>query len=125
MEHTMKTQSYEIGMVGLGVMGRNLLLNMADHGHSVAGYDKDTSKIEAMGKEAEGRDTRGATSLKELVALLQVPSAEMMLVPAGAPVDAVIRTSGERIETGMIVCAVGTETHPLIKGLGIPLEKAD
>ena len=40
----MKTKSYEIGMVGLGVMGRNLLLNMADHGHSVAGFDKDATK---------------------------------------------------------------------------------
>jgi hypothetical protein len=37
---------YEIGMVGLGVMGRNFLLNMADHGHSVAGYDKDATKVE-------------------------------------------------------------------------------
>lgn len=85
----MKAQ-YEIGMVGLGVMGRNLLLNMADHGHSVAGYDKDVSKIEALRKEAEGRDTCAATSLKEFVALLRVPRAVMMLVPAGAPVDAVI-----------------------------------
>ena len=41
----MKTQRYEIGMVGLGVMGRNLLLNIADHGHSVAGYDKDAAKV--------------------------------------------------------------------------------
>lgn len=85
----MKAQ-YEIGMVGLGVMGRNLLLNMADHGHSVAGYDKDVSKIEALRKEAEGRDICAATSLKEFVAPLRVPRAVVMLVPAGAPVDAVI-----------------------------------
>jgi len=85
----MKSQ-YEIGMVGLGVMGRNLLLNMADHGHSVAGYDKDASKIEALRKEAEGRDICAATSLKEFVALLRVPRAVMLLVPAGASVDAVI-----------------------------------
>jgi len=39
---------YEIGMVGLGVMGRNLVLNMADHGSTVAGYDKDIAKVEAM-----------------------------------------------------------------------------
>src|SRR5437870_626719 len=90
MEYIMKTQSYEIGMVGLGVMGRNLLLNMADHGHSVTGYDKDTNKIEALRKEAEGRDICAATSLKEFVGLLRVPRAAMLLVPAGAPVDAVI-----------------------------------
>jgi len=58
----MKTQNYEIGMVGLGVMGRNLLLNMADHGHSVAGYDKGVSKVAALRREAEHRDIRGAQS---------------------------------------------------------------
>ncbi len=50
---------YEIGMVGLGVMGRNLLLNMADHGFSVAGYDKDPTKVEALRQEAEKRKIRG------------------------------------------------------------------
>ena len=40
----MKEMQDEIGMIGLGVMGRNLLLNMADHGFSVAGYDKDTDQ---------------------------------------------------------------------------------
>ena len=87
----MTTQHYEIGMVGLGVMGRNLVLNMADHGHSVAGYDKDASKTDALRKEAASRDIRGATMLKEFVGLLRVPRAVMMLVPAGPPVDAVIR----------------------------------
>ena len=47
-----KKQQYEISMLGLGVMGRNLLLNMADHGHSVAGYDKDSSKVDALHQEA-------------------------------------------------------------------------
>ena len=87
----MKTQSYEIGMVGLGVMGRNLLLNMADHGYSVAGYDKEATKVAALRQETEDRDIRGAESLPEFVGLLRVPRAVMMLVPAGAPVDAVIR----------------------------------
>jgi 6-phosphogluconate dehydrogenase len=50
----MKAQ-YEIGMVGLGVMGRNLLLNMADHGHSVAGCDKDAAKVAALRKESATR----------------------------------------------------------------------
>ena len=43
---------YEIGMVGLGVMGRNLVLNMADHGFPVAGYDKDPTKVEALREES-------------------------------------------------------------------------
>ncbi len=46
---------YEIGMVGLGVMGRNLVLNMADHGFSVAGYDKDPAKVESLRKESAER----------------------------------------------------------------------
>lgn len=86
----MTTQRYEIGMVGLGVMGRNLVLNMADHGHSVVGYDKDAGKIDALRIEAASRDIRGATMLKEFVGLLRVPRAVMLLVPAGPPVDAVM-----------------------------------
>jgi 6-phosphogluconate dehydrogenase len=96
-------KQYEIGMVGLGVMGRNLLLNMADHGHSVAGYDKDAGKTEALRKEAESRDIRGATSLKEFVALLRVPRAVMMLVPAGPPVDAVIHDLLAFLEHGDLI----------------------
>jgi len=45
-------QQYEIGMVGLGVMGRNLVLNIADHGCAVAGYDKDQTKVEALRQES-------------------------------------------------------------------------
>jgi 6-phosphogluconate dehydrogenase len=96
-------QRYEIGMVGLGVMGRNLVLNMADHGHPVAGYDKDASKTEALRKEAERRDIRGATNLKEFVSQLQMPRAVMMLVPAGAPVDAVIRDLLPFLERGDLI----------------------
>lgn len=85
-----KKQQYVIGMVGLGVMGRNLVLNMADHGFSVAGYDKDPSKVEALRKEAKQYDARGAIDIKEFLALLRRPRAVMLLVPAGAPVDSVI-----------------------------------
>ena len=85
----MKAQ-YEIGMVGLGVMGRNLLLNMTDHGHFVAGYDKDADKVAALRKEAANQEISGAKSLPEFLDLLRVPRAVMLLVPAGAPVDAVI-----------------------------------
>jgi 6-phosphogluconate dehydrogenase len=91
MEHIMTTQHYEMGMVGLGVMGRNLVLNIADHGYSVVGYDQDASKTDALRHEAASRDIRGATTLKEFVGLLRVPRAVMLLVPAGPPVDAVIR----------------------------------
>ena len=47
MTNKQSQQQYEIGMLGLGVMGRNLVLNMADHGCAVAGYKKDETKVEA------------------------------------------------------------------------------
>jgi len=81
----------EIGMVGLGVMGRNLLLNMAEHGFPVAGYDKDASQLEALRRESGELDIRGVQDIGELVGLLRRPRAVMVLVPAGSPVDAVIR----------------------------------
>ncbi|MGC1392212.1 MAG: NADP-dependent phosphogluconate dehydrogenase [Bacteroidales bacterium] len=83
-------QQYEIGMLGLGVMGRNLLLNMADHGFSVAGYDKDPSKVEALRKEAENRDIHCTVSLQEFISALRLPRTIILLVPAGPPVDSVI-----------------------------------
>jgi 6-phosphogluconate dehydrogenase len=91
MNNTPPQQRHEIGMVGLGVMGRNLLLNMAEHGFSVAGYDKDQAKVEALRRESKERGVRGAADIKEFIALLRQPRAVMMLVPAGAPVDSVIR----------------------------------
>jgi 6-phosphogluconate dehydrogenase len=93
----MKTQQYEIGMVGLGVIGRNLLLNMAEQGHSVVGYDKDAGKVAALRQEAENRDVRGAADIKEFIALLHQPRAVMMLVATGPPVDSVI-SAYERID---------------------------
>jgi len=87
----MSEQKYEIGVVGLGVMGRNLLLNMADHGHSVAGYDKDPAKVQALASEAAGRSIRGTKSTEELLSLLVPPRAIIILVPAGPMVDQVIR----------------------------------
>jgi 6-phosphogluconate dehydrogenase len=84
-------KQYEIGMVGLGVMGRNLVLNMADHGFSVAGYDKDPAKVESLRKESSEHAVQGATNMIDFIAMLQKPRAIMMLVPAGAPVDSAIK----------------------------------
>jgi 6-phosphogluconate dehydrogenase len=64
---------------------------MAEHGFSVAGYDKDQAKVEALRRESKERGVRGAADIKEFIALLRQPRAVVMLVPAGAPVDSVIR----------------------------------
>ena len=103
----MKAEQYEIGMVGLGVMGRNLLLNMADHGHSVAGYDKDVTKVAALRLEAETRNIRGAADIQEFIALLRQPRAVMMLVPAGPPVDSVINDLLAHLRPGDLIVDAG------------------
>jgi 6-phosphogluconate dehydrogenase len=98
---------YEIGMVGLGVMGRNFLLNMADHGFSVAGYDKDLAKVEALRQESKDRGVRGAADIKEFIALLRKPRTVMMLVPAGAPVDSVIKDLLPHLDKGDLIIDAG------------------
>ncbi len=80
----------QIGMVGLGVMGRNLLLNMADHGFVVAGFDKDADKVASLKNESKEQGVYGASTLEDFLKLLKKPRAIMMLIPAGKPVDMVI-----------------------------------
>jgi 6-phosphogluconate dehydrogenase len=81
----------DIGLIGLGVMGRNFAKNMADHDFSVAGYDRDEEKIQAlMFEKTSQQDLRTGRDIKEFLWLLSRPRAVMMLVPAGGPVDAVI-----------------------------------
>jgi 6-phosphogluconate dehydrogenase len=105
-------EKYEIGMVGLGVMGRNLLLNMADHGYSVVGYDKDLGKVEALRNEAGDREVLGAGTMEEFAGLLRVPRAVMMLVPAGPPVDAVIHDLLPYLEEGDLIIDGGNSHFP-------------
>ena len=83
-------QQCVIGMVGLGIMGRNLLLNMADHGFTVAGYDTDKDKVDSLRKESKEANVYGATNIEEFLKLFKKPRAIMLLVPAGKPVDSVI-----------------------------------
>ncbi len=87
----MENGNCRIGMVGLGVMGRNLLLNMAEHGFSVAGYDKDPQKLALLRAEAGVLPVQGAAEITQFIASLQAPRAVMLLVPAGPVVDSVIR----------------------------------
>ena len=86
----MDERSCEIGVVGLGVMGRNLTLNIADHGFPIAGYDQDPNKVQSLRAEAGEPEVWGASILEEMAGLLRPPQAVLMLVPAGSPVNAVI-----------------------------------
>lgn len=95
--------NFDFGMIGLGTMGRNLLLNLADHGASVAGFDLDASKVEALKSEGAGKAVEGFTDLRAFIAALRKPRAMMMLVPAGAPVDSVLASLDGLIEPGDLV----------------------
>ena len=77
-------------MIGLGTMGRNLVLNIADHGFAVCGYDRNTMQQQRLITEAVGKPVTVATSLQELVNNLEKPAKIMLLVPAGKIVDAVL-----------------------------------
>jgi 6-phosphogluconate dehydrogenase len=103
----MAEQKYEIGMVGLGVMGRNLVLNIADHGYSVCGYDKDLSKVQELQTEAGSRAINAAQSLEGFVSVLSTPRVIMMLVPAGQVVDNVIRELIPLLERGDLIIDAG------------------
>ena len=107
MTNKQPQQQYAIGMVGLGVMGRNLVLNMADHGCAVAGYDEDQAKVEALRQESKERDVRGAESIQEFARLLRQPRALIMLVPAGAPVDSVINDLLAHVQPGDLIIDAG------------------
>jgi 6-phosphogluconate dehydrogenase len=77
-----KIEHYEFGIVGLGVMGRNLLLNMADHGFAVAGFDLDQQKISLLKSEVSSVHlVQGTTQVAQFVNLLRKPRAIMLLVP--------------------------------------------
>ena len=100
-------QSCVLGMIGLGVMGRNLLLNMADHGFTVAGYDKDKDKVDSLRNESNEQNVYGATTIEEFLKLLQKPYAIMLLVPAGNPVDAVINELIPHLQAGDLIIDAG------------------
>ena len=83
-------QKMDIGLVGLGVMGENLALNLARNGFGVCGFDLDAAKRDSFGQRTQGLKAQAATSLVDLVASLQTPRCVWLMVPAGAAVDAVL-----------------------------------
>ncbi|QSW89274.1 NADP-dependent phosphogluconate dehydrogenase [Flavobacterium endoglycinae] len=95
---------FDFGIVGLGVMGRNLLLNIASHNFAAAGLDLDTEKVNSLQQEAGPGDTIEATTdVKHFVELIQQPRAIMLLVPAGKPVDSAIASLLPHLDKGDII----------------------
>ncbi len=97
------TSEYQFGMIGLGTMGRNLLLNMADHGVAVAGYDKNADQITLLEKGGEGKKVKGFTDLNQFIQSLKAPRVVMMLVPAGPIVDSVIADLTPLLDKGDLI----------------------
>ena len=108
----MEKGGYDFGLVGLGVMGSNLLLNMADHGYAVAGFDlneEKAKKFEASGQQ--GQKLKGVNTLQDLVDCLDKPRKIMMLVPAGKAVDSVINQLKPLLDNGDIIIDGGNSHY--------------
>jgi 6-phosphogluconate dehydrogenase len=112
---------YAFGMIGLGTMGRNLLLNMGDHGFAGAGFDKDASKGDLLEKEDKNGNLKGFSTVEPFIASLSTPRAIMMLVPAGKPVDDVIAELLPYLDKGDILIDGGnshfTDTNRRVEQL--------
>ncbi|MBN2554941.1 MAG: decarboxylating NADP(+)-dependent phosphogluconate dehydrogenase [Anaerolineales bacterium] len=97
-------KSADIGLIGLGVMGRNLVLNMSDHDFRVAVYNRTAADVDDfLENEASSGDITGAYTLEELVSSLQSPRMIMLMIKAGSPVDATIEALIPLLERGDII----------------------
>jgi len=104
-------KSTHIGLVGLGVMGENLALNLERNGFSVTGFDLDVAKCSSFSKRTDGLQACAANSLAELVANLQLPRRVWLMVPAGAPVDAVLNELRTLLSGGDVVIDGGNTLY--------------
>lgn len=108
----MSTPTGDIAVIGLAVMGQNLILNMNDHGFTVVAYNRTTSKVDDfLAHEASGTRILGAHSIPELVASLKRPRRVMLMVKAGAPVDDFIEQLLPHLEPGDIIIDGGNSLY--------------
>ncbi len=107
MEH-----KYDFGLVGLGVMGRNFILNVADNGFKAYGNDIDSEKVNSLIEEGEGIDkVNASTDMKTFTAALTTPRKIMLLVPSGKVVDIVIENLLPHLEEGDIIIDGGNSFY--------------
>ena len=103
----------DIGLIGLAVMGENLVLNMESHGFQVAVFNRTTSKVDRfLDARAKGKNIVGCHSIEELVANLERPRKVFLLVKAGAAVDALIDAIIPHLEPGDIIIDGGNSHFP-------------
>jgi 6-phosphogluconate dehydrogenase len=103
----------DIGLIGLAVMGQNLVMNMADHGYRVAVFNRTTSKVdEFLEGPARGMSIIGTHSLEQLVDSLQKPRKVMLMVKAGEVVDRFIDMLLPLLEKGDVIIDGGNSHYP-------------
>jgi 6-phosphogluconate dehydrogenase len=103
----------DIGLIGLAVMGENLVLNMESHGFTVAVYNRTVEKVDNfINGRGKGKKFIGAHSIEELVKSLKRPRKVMMLVKAGKPVDDFIEQIIPHLESGDIIIDGGNSHYP-------------
>ncbi|KAI0048393.1 6-phosphogluconate dehydrogenase [Auriscalpium vulgare] len=103
----------DIGLIGLAVMGQNLILNMNDKGFTVVAYNRTTSKVDHfLANEAKGTKIQGAHSIQELAAKLKRPRKIVLLVKAGSAVDDFIAQLEPYLEKGDIIIDGGNSHYP-------------
>ncbi|KAL4985223.1 6-phosphogluconate dehydrogenase [Aspergillus falconensis] len=103
----------DFGLIGLAVMGQNLILNAADHGFTVCAYNRTTSKVDRfLENEAKGKSIVGAHSVEEFCSKLKRPRRIMLLVMAGNPVDQFIESLLPHLEEGDIIIDGGNSHFP-------------
>jgi 6-phosphogluconate dehydrogenase len=94
----------DIGLVGLAVMGQNLVLNMNDHGYKVAVFNRTTSKVDKfMQDQAKDTAVAGSHSIEEMCGLLKKPRRVMLMVKAGEVVDQTIQLIVPHLESGDVI----------------------
>jgi 6-phosphogluconate dehydrogenase len=103
----------DIALIGLAVMGQNLIMNMNDHGYTVVAYNRTTSKVdEFLNDAAKGSNVIGAHSIEEMVAKLKRPRKIMLMVKAGKAVDDFIETLLPHLEPGDLIIDGGNSHFP-------------
>ncbi len=109
----MQPESCDIGLIGLAVMGQNLVLNMNDHGYRVAVFNRTVSKVdEFLNNEAKGTKVVGARSIPEFIQVLKKPRRLMLMVKAGETVDLMIDQLVPHLEKGDIIIDGGNSHYP-------------